>query len=60
MRTLIVVVALAALTLTQAGCATAFRAGGRNAGVEAGAAIGPPAAPVVIQESTMPPPVAPQ
>jgi hypothetical protein len=46
--------------LAQAGCAAGFQAGGRDRGFGAGAAVGPPAAPVVIQEypPTPPPPLA--
>ncbi|HYT88420.1 MAG TPA: hypothetical protein VEL76_06845 [Gemmataceae bacterium] len=45
----------AVLTLIPMGCATTFRAGGRNGGVETGAVIAPPP-PVVLQDSS---PIAP-
>jgi hypothetical protein len=60
MRTKLLILTAAVLTLIQIGCATTFRAGGRNGGANAGTAIGPTPAPVVIQEgnATPPPPVA--
>lgn len=59
MRTGIFALFVAALTLLQAGCAAGFRAGGRNEGVDAGAAIGPTKAPVVVYPPEgSPPPLA--
>jgi hypothetical protein len=40
MRTSMTALFLAAVALTMAGCAAGFHAGGRNSGVDAGAAIG--------------------
>jgi hypothetical protein len=51
MRTQLITLNLTALVLIQ-GCASGFRAGGRRAGVEAGAAVAPPGA--IVAPLTMP------
>ena len=59
MRTTLLILTVAVLALFQAGCATSFRAGGRNGGVDAGGTVGRSSPPIVIQEDngTPPPPV---
>jgi hypothetical protein len=47
MRAILLSLALAALTVSLSGCATSFHAGGRKVGMDAGAAVGSPPAPVV-------------
>lgn len=57
MRSKFVILAVAAVAMFFSGCATGFRAGGRNGGVEAGAGVGAQPAPLVIPEGgqTLPP-----
>jgi hypothetical protein len=60
MRNRLFTLLICAVPLVQAGCAAGFQAGGRDRGFGAGAAVGTPAAPLVIEESppTPPPPLA--
>jgi hypothetical protein len=60
MRNTLLALALTALAVTQAGCATGFRASGpHGGGVSAGAGIGAASTPVYNQPSVDPPPPPP-
>jgi hypothetical protein len=60
MRTRLFTLLIGAAILVQGGCAAGFQAGGRDRSFSAGAAVGTPVAPLVIEESpsTPPPPLA--
>ena len=56
MRRTFFILMLAVTTILPMGCSTGFRVGGPRAGISAGGAVGPSAAPIVIDNGHVPQP----